>query len=76
MILTGNIFKVECTIYVEVDGVPSSMLPIVSGIPQGSILGPIFAVLKNDLPNAIKYSSIYLFADDSKGSRQISSNTN
>ena len=45
---------------------------VTSGIPQGSVLGPIlFVVFINDLPNCVK-SSVYLFADDTKLYRQIS----
>ena len=48
----------------------SDFLPVTSGIPQGSILGPlIFLVFINDMPNAIsKETSLPLFADDSKSS--------
>ena len=53
---------------VIVNGVASNPKDVTSGIPQGSVLGPILFVLYiNDLPDVIKHGSIpYLFADDTK----------
>ena len=48
-----------------VNGVESDFLEVNSGVPQGSILGPVlFLVYINDIVNAINYFSIRLFADD------------
>ena len=47
-----------------------------SGVPQGSHLGPIFFILSiNDVEHMIKHSSIYVYADDMKICRQISTRT-
>ena len=51
---------------VNVNGTNSEWANITSGIPQGSVLGPILFVLYiNDLPENI-VSNVYMFADDTK----------
>ena len=56
-----------------VHGFTSSRSPVPSGVPQGSILGPLlFLVYVNDLPPVIQ-NRIALFADDSKCSSAIES---
>ncbi len=53
--------------YVSFNNVASSTDAVLSGVPQGSILGPLlFVIYVNDIPDTITYSSCFLFADDVK----------
>ena len=49
---------------VVIEGEESGSVPVSSGVPQGSVLGPIlFLVFINDLPEKLS-SQVRLFADD------------
>ena len=51
--------------FVRLHGASSESSSIISGVPQGSVLGPLlFLLYINDLPNFIKSSVTDIFADD------------
>ena len=56
---------------VSLNGMKSDPTTVLSGIPQGSVLGPILFIIHiNDLPEVVKCGT-YLFADDTNIFRQI-----
>ena len=58
---------------VVVDGAKSDFVAVISGVPQGSVLGPsLFLVYINDLPGTVS-SPVPLFADDTAIYRPITS---
>ena len=59
---------------VTILGVTSSLLPVTSGVPQGSILGPIlFPMYVNSLPDVVRSNQIADFVDDTKVFKEITS---
>ena len=75
--ITGNLLKwiesflTNRTQRVVINGVHSDSLPVLSGVPQGSVIGPrLFLIYINDLLDSLT-SKGKLFADDSKVFRKI-----
>ena len=59
---------------VIVEGELSRKEKVMSGVPQGTVLGPLlFLIYINDLETSLKHSTLRIFADDSKIVREIES---
>ena len=59
-------FLVARTYKVGVRGMSSKAQQVLSGVPQGSVLGPIlFLLFVNEVPSLIK-NAVKMFADDTK----------
>ena len=58
-------FSTNHTQRVVLENSKSSSISVSSGVPQGTVLGPIlFLIYINDLPDCICHSTLRLFADD------------
>ena len=61
-------------IFPYIDGHRSVLASIISGVPQGTVLGPIlFILFINDLQCCVEHSNVSFFADDTRVSKQIAS---
>ena len=60
-------FLTDRTQQVIINGAHSSPAKVLSGVPQGTVLGPVlFTIYMNDLHTVVKHSLLKCFADDSK----------
>ena len=62
-----NSFLTNRTQQVVIDGSTSSPTVVSSGVPQGTVLGPVlFIIYMDDMNNVINHCLLKMFADDSK----------
>ena len=60
-------FLVNRTQFVRLPSGSSSDCQVISGVPQGTVLGPLlFLILMSDIDEGITNSKIISFADDSR----------
>lgn len=65
-------FLTNRTQFVAVGGSCSDVSPVVSGVPQGSVLGPLlFLIHIHDIDHNITHSTVTSFADDTRISKTI-----
>ena len=68
-------FLCNRTQHVKINSSVSSAAIVESGVPQGTVLGPLlFLIYSADLPKVIKHSKLSMYADDTKLYKTISNN--
>ena len=67
-----NCFLTGRTQQIAANGVLSEPAPVISGVPQGSVLGPIlFIIMISDLGRDLSHSTTSKYADDTKATARI-----
>ena len=58
------------------DGKVSEIICVISGVSQGTVLGPLlFLLFVNDMELCVEHSNLKLFADDSRLTKSINPET-
>ena len=72
-----NSYLTDRNQFVQIDNTKSSILHLKTGVPQGSILGPLlFLIYINEFPSASNYFSFIMYADDTTLSSTLPNITN
>jgi len=76
--ITGQLAKWICCFLqnrkqlIAIDGTLTPETNVISGVPQGSVIGPIlFIILINDINKDVSHSAVSSFADDTRISKEI-----
>ena len=62
-----HFYLIVITQFVQIPGGTSTYSPVSSGVPQGTVLGPVlFLILIADITKNVKFSNMSSFADDTR----------
>ena len=58
-------YLTERSHFVSIKGKTSNKRHVSTGVPQGSVLGPLlFIILMNDLPSCVPSADLFMYVDD------------